>query len=316
MEKKSFFGRFARYAVLLAKSAKLIKIFKAVKLLKFTKPIVTFGSMAISAIVYSFFLGPWFAVGLVVMLFVHEMGHVWAMQLKGMPTRAPVFIPMLGAVIFAPPFKSREEEAFVGYGGPLIGSIAGILMFGIWAITPGRPEILLLISYVAIFLNLFNLIPIRPLDGGRVTQVTGSWFKYLGIGILLLLTAYIRQPAILLIWILVLDDITFHPKLKAGVGLACEALMIALIAMGYSSQGFWVDIYDIVLASFFNLMLVVDASMTGKEMANWRELQGKELPQAPTEARVWWIVRYLVLAVVLIIVMLFQAPYLPKQLHQ
>ena len=234
MEKKSSFGRLARYAVLLMKLAKLVKVFKALKFLKFAKPLLTFGTMGISTLVYSFYLGPWFAIGLVLMLFIHEMGHVWAMQVKGMPTPAPVFIPMLGAVIFAPPFKSREEEAFVGYGGPLVGSIAGLAMFGVWAIIPGRPEILLLISFIALYLNLFNLLPIRPLDGGRITQVTGSWFKHVGVGILLLFTAYTMQPMILLIWILVLSDFTMHPKLKAGIGLACEALMVALMAAGYT----------------------------------------------------------------------------------
>lgn len=69
-------NQITRWFIIATKSTKLIKAFKAVKLLKFAKPILTFGTMAISALVYSLFLGPWFSVGLVVMLFIHEM---WGM---------------------------------------------------------------------------------------------------------------------------------------------------------------------------------------------------------------------------------------------
>jgi|SRR3989344_1745729 len=303
-------NQITRWFIIATKSTKLIKAFKAVKLLKFAKPILTFGTMAISALVYSLFLGPWFSVGLVVMLFIHEMGHVWAMQMKGMPTSAPVFIPMLGAVIFSPPFKTREEEAFVGYGGPLIGSLAGLIMFGIWAITPGRPEILLLISFIAIYINLFNLLPLRPLDGGRITQVTGGWFKYIGIAVLLALTIAIRQPDILIIWILILSDMKMNSKLRAGIGVTCQTLMVVLMYLGYGTQTWWANFWDVTIASILNFMLVGSAiyDVNSDEVRN-------SLPQAPMEARVRWLVLYLLLIAVLIIVLYFQIPFLPEQIR-
>src|SRR3989344_1385694 len=151
--------------VLLTKSTKLVKVYKLLKLMKFTKAFMTFASMIVSAFVYSIFLGPWFAIGLMAMLFIHEMGHIIALKIKGYPAPGPVFIPMLGAVIFAPKFKHSEDEAFIGYGGPLLGGIAAVASFGLWALLPEPSEVLLLVSYIGIFLNLFNMLPIRPLDG-------------------------------------------------------------------------------------------------------------------------------------------------------
>lgn len=230
--------------------------------------------------------------------------------MKGMPTSAPVFIPMLGAVIFSPPFKTREEEAFVGYGGPLIGSLAGLIMFGVWAITPGRPEILLLISFIAIYINLFNLLPLRPLDGGRITQVTGEWFKYIGIGLLLALTIAIRQPDILIIWILILSDIKMDSKLRAGVGVTCQTLMVVLIYLGYSTQTWWANFWDVTIASILNFILVGSAmwDVNPDEVRNY-------LPPAPMGARVRWLVLYLLLIAVLVTVLYFQIPFLPEQIR-
>ena len=76
--------------VIFAKSIKLVVIFKA---MKFTKVLVTLVSMLLSAVIYGFWLGPWFGIGLVLMLFIHEMGHVIALRLKGFETSGPVFIP-------------------------------------------------------------------------------------------------------------------------------------------------------------------------------------------------------------------------------
>ncbi len=111
--------------VLLAMLAKSAKLLKLLKLLKVAKPFVLLVSMSISAIAYAFLLGPWLSILFVALLLVHEMGHVIAMKLKGYDTPTPVFIPFLGAAIFAPKFEDRDTEAFVGYGGPLLGTMGG-----------------------------------------------------------------------------------------------------------------------------------------------------------------------------------------------
>src|SRR3989344_3078328 len=126
--------------VLLMKSTKL---FKVVKMLKFTKILITFFSMALSVFVYAFMMGPWFSIGFVLMLFIHEMGHVMALRHKGYPASAPIFIPMFGAVIFSPAFNNAEEEAYIGYGGPFIGGLAAVALFGVWAVLPTQYPLLL-----------------------------------------------------------------------------------------------------------------------------------------------------------------------------
>jgi Zn-dependent protease len=153
----------------------LAKMTKLVKLLKFGKIFLTFATMCLSAFIYSFSMGAWFSTGFVVLLFVHEMGHVIALRFKGLPASAPVFIPFIGAAIFSPSFKGKENESFVGIGGPLLGGVSCLVMFALWKTTPGHPNILLMLSYTATIINLFNLIPLRPLDGGRITQIIGPW---------------------------------------------------------------------------------------------------------------------------------------------
>lgn len=291
--------------ILLAKSTKLVKVFKLLKLMKFTKAFMTFASMIVSAFVYAIFLGPWFAIGLITMLFIHEMGHIVALRIKGYSTSGPVFIPMLGAVIFAPKFENPEDEAFIGYGGPLIGGLAALILFGIWTLLPKPSDILLMTSYIAAYLNLFNLIPIRPLDGGRVTQVIGSWFKYIGLVFLLVFSLYIRQPSILLIWILVLGDINLTPWLKFGVGATCQTAMMALFFFGYGDQSAFVDMVDIFLATMF----VTGFYATARK---WVSDEVEKIVAVTVGVRIKWTVLYLLLATGLTALMLYQIPYLPK----
>jgi len=126
-------------AIIFAKSAKLLKAAKILKSAKLIKVLITGCSMLISAAIYSFQLGWWFAIGLVLMLFIHEMGHVMACIKKKLPTSAPLFIPMLGAVIFVPKMRSRVTEAYVGIGGPLVGGVAAVACFGLYWLLPDKP---------------------------------------------------------------------------------------------------------------------------------------------------------------------------------
>lgn len=304
-------GLFITLLVIIGKSAKLTKVWKVLKLLKFGKVFVTFITMALSAFVYAFWLGPWFSIGFVLMLFIHEMGHVVAMKMKGMPTRAPVFIPLLGAVIFSPPFKNRRDEAFIGYAGPFVGGAAAAALFGVWAFLPQSSEIMLLISYTAAFLNLFNLLPIRPLDGGRTTQIVGEWFKYLGLAGLLLFTLYIKEPAILLIWILVMDDVNLKPWLKFGIGVTCQTSMMVLMFMGLSGQPWWANALDILIASFFNFTFFGG-------MRGLNEKTSDELTTEPAAMpiRMKWFILYFALVGALIALMIFQIPYLPHAVKE
>lgn len=295
------------FFALLAKSASLVTTFKALKLLK---PLITMLSMTISVIVYAFTYSPWLAVGVVGMLFVHEMGHVVALRRKGIPASAPVFIPMLGAVIFLPSIKNREDEAYIGYAGPLVGGAAALALFLLTFLFPSPPKMLLVISYVATFINLFNLVPIRPLDGGRVTQIFGRWFQWVGVGTLFLFTIATLNPGLLLIWIIVLDDLPMKRKMMSNLGVACQLGMMALMFTGFSHQGLGVDIVDILAATLLNLRYYLQT----KVMFLAEEHVNESEPEIARAIRNKWLVLYFLLLAALLTLLSLQVPHLPKTL--
>lgn len=306
---KSWFSKRLLPAVLIL--AKASKLAKAAKFLKIAKPMITLVTMSISAIAYAFWLGPWFAIGLVGMLFVHEMGHVVAMRMRGYDASAPVFIPFLGAVIFGPRMTCRDDEAFIGIGGPVLGSLAAAAVLTIWYFLPNKESdlavILLMVSYVGMFLNVFNLVPIRPLDGGRVTQAVGSWFRYVGVAALAAASVLFQEPVILFIWILVLPEITVIPlRLRAVLGVLLWVAMVTLMAMGYSEQPFWVDVVDIVFAG---MLVVMNGIMAYGDVDPAQE-DDERPPLAPKD-RMRWLAYYGGLTVVLLTLMFYQVQQLP-----
>lgn len=290
---------------------KLSKLVKLVKFAKLAKPMITVITMSISAIAYAFWLGPWFAIGLVVMIFIHEMGHVIAMKMRGYELSAPVFIPFLGAVIFAPRMNTRDDEAFIGIGGPILGGLAAAVTLGIWFFIEDKESdlavIILMISYIGMFINVFNLMPIRPLDGGRVTQAVGSWFKYVGVAILVVFSAVSREPVVLFIWILVMPEITFLSlRLRVITIQTMWFAMVALMLMGYSSQPFWVDLLDCVLAGVIALDMMAQAARNTDIAA-----EDDDRPHLQFAGRVGWFVRYAVLIFLLVGLMMLQVQHLP-----
>ncbi|MFL5627653.1 MAG: site-2 protease family protein, partial [Ktedonobacteraceae bacterium] len=126
-------------------------------------------SAIVSIVVYSFLFGWPFAVGLVALLFIHEMGHAIVMKLKGLPVGGMIFIPMLGAAVFMRQMpKNARDEAEVGIAGPIAGALSASVCLLIALQSPHVPSIWAPLAYFGFFINLFNLIPIVPFDGGRV----------------------------------------------------------------------------------------------------------------------------------------------------
>lgn len=218
---------------------------------------------------------------------------------------------MLGAVIFAPKFRNEEDEAYIGFGGPLVGGLAAAVLFAIWWGFFRENSLLLVLGLTATWLNLFNLIPIRPLDGGRVTQIVGGWFMWVGAVALLGLTILIHEPVMLMLWIMILPDIKMSDRMRLGIGLGCQLAMIILMLTGFSSQPFWIDVIDIGFASFLNLVIF---------SVWWRSNRFPEEKKIPSDlppviyhlrTRVKWLGYYLGLTGVLIGLMITQIHYLP-----
>jgi Zn-dependent protease len=140
----------------------------------------TFISILISIWAYAMFWGWSFAAGFVALIFIHEMGHVLALRLMGVPASAPMFIPFVGAHIV---MKQQPKNAFVeavgAYGGPLLGTLGAILCVTIGFST--RNLFWLALASSGFLLNLFNLLPISPLDGGRIIGVISPKLWILGL---------------------------------------------------------------------------------------------------------------------------------------
>ena len=303
-QNSTFLKAMVVFFIIFGKSTKILMA------LKVAKPALTFGSMALSTFAYAFWLGPWFAVGLIAMLFIHEMGHVIALRLKGYPAPVMVFVPFLGAAIFAPKFSERDTEAYVGYGGPLLGSLAAVVLFGIWFLLEENSvaaRLVLITSYAAIFLNLFNMIPISPLDGGRITQAVGPWFQYLGVAVLLLFSIFFREPVILLIWVVVVAELKFiRPGLRATIAVSCTLGMSALMFLGYSTQPWWVDVIDVILASVLSLAIVAAVMSDNEDF-----LGADNRQELSVRLRIWWFTLYAALTGALVMVLVYQTSLLP-----
>ncbi|MBD2847410.1 site-2 protease family protein [Paenibacillus sp. IB182496] len=165
---------------------------------KFAAPLV---SMAITVGAYALLSPLWFAVGLVLLIFVHELGHVWAAKRKGVPVSAPLFIPFIGALITMKRHpKDAVTEAYIAMGGPLLGTLGALLVYAAghaWEL-----PLLFVLANVGFILNLFNLVPIHPLDGGRIAAAVGRWLWLLGLVGGLGLIVWLRSWLLLLIWAL------------------------------------------------------------------------------------------------------------------
>jgi Zn-dependent protease len=124
------------------------------------------GTMLVSVAAYALLWGWKFAVGLVLLLLVHEMGHVLEARRQGLPTSAPMFIPFLGAFITMKQMPENAwREAQVALAGPIVGSLGAAAAWGLGEAFDS--EFLVALAFVGFLLNLFNLLPIVPLDGGR-----------------------------------------------------------------------------------------------------------------------------------------------------
>jgi Zn-dependent protease len=149
---------------LAALGAWLLKFKSLAFLLKFG--VAGFSALA-SIFFYSLIFGWPFAIGIVVSLFLHEMGHALVMKLKGLPVGGLIFIPMLGAAVTMrqmPP--NAKDEAEVAIAGPLAGAIVASVC--LWLGYQHPASLWAPLAYFGFFINLFNLIPIVPFDGGRV----------------------------------------------------------------------------------------------------------------------------------------------------
>ena len=132
------------------------------------------------------------------LLFIHEMGHVIALRREGVEASAPVFIPFLGAVVWAKSLGGNAlAEARVGLAGPILGTIGAAACLPIAAATGS--DLWQALAFTGFFLNLFNLLPVTPLDGGRAMAALAPWMWFVGLGAIVVLALAFPNPIILII---------------------------------------------------------------------------------------------------------------------
>lgn len=160
--------------------------------------VVTGGSMLLSVFAYGLLFGWPYGVGFVLLILVHEMGHYLAARQRGLDVGAPTFIPFFGAWIdLKEQPRDAETEAYVGFAGPFVGTLAAMACY--YAARHFDSRLLLALAYAGLFINLFNLIPLSPFDGGRITAVLSPRLWLLGVPVLIGLFLYRPSPMLILL---------------------------------------------------------------------------------------------------------------------
>ena len=173
---------------------------------KWGKIFASGGTMLLSLAVYASIWGWPYAAGFIALLFCHEMGHFIAARERGLNVGLPTFIPFVGAWIQLKDMPhSVETEAYVGFAGPFVGSIAAFVTY--FAARHYDSNLLLAVSYSGFFLNLFNLLPVSPLDGGRITAILSPRVWLIGAPLMAALFFYRPSPVLIVVAVVALPQL-------------------------------------------------------------------------------------------------------------
>jgi len=185
------------------------------------------------------FIGVWGAAGLVLMILVHEMGHVVEIQRQGMRATAPIFIPFLGAAIFQREHPTTAvKQAQIGIAGPIAGTIGATVAFVLFTAT--QNPVFLLAATIGFFLNLINMLPVWQLDGAWVLAPVSPWFQVAGLVAIGVLAVVFHFVSVLLVIIAVLGiqsaraafrnaNNPYYTSVPANARLALFAAWLALV---------------------------------------------------------------------------------------
>ena len=216
--------------------------------LKFGKLFITGGTMLLSVLLYAYVFGWPYAVGLVAMLFVHEMGHYIAARYKGLDAGLPMFIPFFGSWVQMKKMPhDAQTEAFVGLGGPLLGTVGALVCYFL-ARNYDAPW-LLAVAYSGFLINLINMIPISPLDGGRITAVLSPRIWLLGVPMLIGLFFYWPSPMLIIIAIMA------APQVMTAIRYRSDSLEGQTYYAVPSAVKWEYGCYYLVLAGFLAVMV-------------------------------------------------------------
>jgi Zn-dependent protease len=198
-------------------------------------------SIFVSAAIYVWIGGWWFGIGFIILLFIHEMGHVLEAKRQGLPVSVPYFIPLFGAMIMLKRMPQNAwHEALNGLAGPLLGTAGAVGFWIAGSALHSRP--LIALAFIGFLINLFNLLPVIPLDGGRAVAAIhpALW----AIGLLGLLGVFLWRPNVIVVLILLLSaselwrrwQTRHHPGVRAYYQvLAWQRGVIAALYFGLAA---------------------------------------------------------------------------------
>jgi Zn-dependent protease len=198
--RRGLLGRLAApLAALVAFFSKIKVVLLALAKIKF---LASAGTMLVSIVAYASIWGWQFGVGFVLLLLVHEYGHVIQLRREGVKDASlPIFIPFLGALIWSKSLgDDAAAEARVGLAGPILGSIGAAACVGLYLLTGN--DLFRALAFTGFFLNLFNLLPVGFLDGARAAAALSPWVWLLGVFGMVVLVLTLPNPIIILIAIL------------------------------------------------------------------------------------------------------------------
>jgi Zn-dependent protease len=154
----------------------------------------------LSIICYKFVFGWELSFWFVILLGIHEAGHYIMAKKEKVHVSVPIFIPFVGAIINLKEHVSMTKDCLIGLGGPLFGIIGCIIADIIGHIL--NVPVLIKVSGIMFFVNLINLTPYYPLDGGRICVLFDKYIKYVGILMLILLNFLFHSPVFIIMSIL------------------------------------------------------------------------------------------------------------------
>ncbi|MDG4658042.1 site-2 protease family protein [Ectobacillus antri] len=199
-DKKGIWATLGGIGLFALTKAKFLAV--VLKLLKFK----TLISMLVSVWAYALLYGWKFGIVLVYLLFVHEMGHVYGAKKKGIPTSPALFIPFLGAVVGMKELPKRlKDDVFISIMGPFAGLLSIIPFIVLYYVT--GVDFWLHMFKVGALLNLFNLLPMMPLDGGRIARALST--KLIAIAFTIMLAFTFVNPDPILVLIIVFGGLYF-----------------------------------------------------------------------------------------------------------
>ena len=211
---------------------------------------------------YGLEYGVVYGTGIVALIFVHEMGHLVAARMTDTETTNPFFIPMMGAVIGVKSYRNSTVEAVNGIGGPILGTIGAMAVFGmatLFGVDSPWGSLFIRLAYLGFFINFFNMIPATfgggfTLDGGRILQAVSKWFYVAGVAMLGALVLFNIFHSVF-VWIFLVlaiygtykrfqrpDDPAYNtttPSGKAVIGLSYLALLIFLVVSMASTEQYF-----------------------------------------------------------------------------